>query len=83
MANSLNTKPCRTDLVAAEWEQAGILEFAGPNMQFTYKHETCLDLFGDAISTPLEKRYTFTEADRGPNDFQRKPWKGDNRKRNF
>lgn len=76
MANMMNTKPPRTDLVVAEWTEAGLLERRGPVFFFLYKHETLIDRFGDAISTPLEKRYTFEEVDRGENDGSKRPWKG-------
>jgi len=78
LATVLHVRPVRTDLVLAEWQDAGILKRHGMFHAFTHKHETLLDKFGEIISVQLEKRYEFTEADRGENvdPDARKPYKG-------
>lgn len=78
VCNAMHIRPVRTDLVLAEWEDAGVLGKSGPHWAFKYKEETTLDIFSGAISIQLEKRYEFTDADRGDNvdPTAKKPWKG-------
>lgn len=78
IANVLNTRPVRTDLVLAEWQEAGLLERSGMTFIFKYRHATLLKLFGDAISTELARRYEFTADDEGDNTepHKRKAWRG-------
>lgn len=78
MAETLNTKPIRTDLVMAEWMNAGIVEKRGFQFVFKYRHATLLEKFGAAISMELDQRYEFSDADRGLNDEpdKRRPWRG-------
>lgn len=82
-ANTLNVKPPRTDLVLAEWSEAGLIERRGATFVFKYRHETLIDRFGGAISTALDKRYEFTDEDRGDNTASdaKRSWKGATKRR--
>jgi hypothetical protein len=78
VATVLHVRPVRTDLVMAEWQDAGIMKKHGMFHAFTHKHETLLERFGEIISVQLEKRYEFTEKDRGENTDpdERRVYKG-------
>lgn len=78
VCNVLHIKPVRTDLVLAEFKDAGILNMTMGGMVFTLKHESLIDTFAAAMSLPAEKRWEFTEDDRGDNTDpnKRKMWKG-------
>lgn len=70
--------------VMAEFDHADTLErvvVGGMNkLRFKYKIGTLTDVFGEAISAPLQPRFVFdAEKDYGPNDcdgLTRPPWRG-------
>lgn len=74
----LGIKPIRTDLVMAEFKDAGLIGQHTFNFIFKYKHGTLLEKFGEAISMKLDQRYAFDDSDFGENDTpeKRRPWKG-------
>lgn len=78
ICNDLHIRPVRTDLVMAEFEDAGILDRTGMTYFFKYRHGTLVEKFGDAISTPLAKLYEFTDEDFGDNNVatERRAWRG-------
>lgn len=78
VCQDLNIKPVRTDLVVAEWVEAGVLNTGGARMIFKFRHKTLMDNFGAAISQPLNALYEFTSDDEGENTepAKRKAYKG-------
>lgn len=69
--------------VLAEFDDAGVLEKVvvqgQKKLRFTHKIGSLTDIFGAAISTPLDTRFEFKETDYGENDCDgstRPPWKG-------
>lgn len=64
----LHIKPVRTDLVMAEFEEAGLVRRHGREHVFNYKCETLIEMFAAATSLPMHKNFPFTDDDRGPND---------------
>lgn len=78
VCQTLHIRPVRTDLVLNEFTEAGVLTRSGMGYFFKYREETLLEKFGEAISTPLEKNYAFTDDDRGDNTepTRKKAWKG-------
>lgn len=72
VANVMHIRPVRTDLVLAEFKEAGLLRTGMGAHTFAYKCETLIDLFSEAISVKLEKRWDFDEDDRGENDDPKK-----------
>lgn len=78
VATVLNMRPVRTDLVLAEWQDAGLIGRTMTGFRFLYKEETLIDMFSAAISVPLDKRWEYTDDDRGEVDesSRTKPWKG-------
>jgi hypothetical protein len=77
ICDTLNIRPIRTDLMIAEFMEAGVLQ-QGRMFTFKYRHETLIEKYAEATSMTIEKWYEFTEADRGENDNpnERKMWKG-------
>lgn len=78
VANILHMRPVRTDMLLAEFEETGLLRRTGFAMHIGYKVETAIDIFAAATGLQMEKRWEFTDADRGENHDpkDRKPWKG-------
>lgn len=69
--------------IYTEFQSAGIIETivigGQKKLRFTHKIATLSQMFGDAISVPLELRYVFTAEDEGINECTgttRPPWKG-------
>lgn len=78
VCNTLHIKPIRTDLVIAEFKEAGVLDTGMGQMRFKYRYATLIEKFGEAITMKLDPHFPFDEADYGENDkfTERKPWKG-------
>lgn len=67
MSAALHVRPIRTDLVIAEWTDAGLLDRTVTGYVFKYKTGTLVDKFGAAINMTLQPRYELVPGDYGDN----------------
>jgi len=83
VADMLHVKPPRTDMVLAEFTEIGLVRRDKHIFTFTLNYESAIDAFVEATSVPVEKRWDFTDEDRGENTGKRRPWKGANGRNKF
>lgn len=78
VCNVMHIRPLRTDLVVAEFLEAGLVDKTMNGFTFRYRCGTLVEKFGEAISMELDKRFEFSDDDFGVNDdpMKKKPWKG-------
>ena len=78
IADSMNMRPVRTDMVLAEFTDAGLIENTPSGLCFTKRIGSIVADFGKAIAIDLKPRYELTEDDYGLNNdpSKKKIWKG-------